>query len=826
MTTPILIHRCRFVSYVPSAINALAYNADSHRIACARANGDIEIWHATTWTLERTIPGIVGGGSIESLVWVGEQEEEDEDDDEEVEEDRDGSPPNVNGHNRHSNHIRAPKTRLLSAGLDGYVTEWDLVALAPKNRVESGGGAVWSMAVDVKGRRVALGCEDGCVRVFDVTLESLMFVASCDRQDGRILSVAYHPTKPIIAAGSSDSCIRLYSSTNYRLTSRLTVDTRPRDETLVWTLAYLSNGTLVSGDSLGTVSFWDADSNTLMRALKSHYADVLCLAATANGTTVYSSGVDRRVLQYCLVDNSLEVQQNYMKSRGRRMGKKEKLYARNWVLSGDRRFHSHDVRALALCEEKPIDALVSGGVDATFIVSHTIAKFPECKQQRQAMFPQRPLVSLAREARLVLARFDDHVKVWALGQSVESCDANHVGDKLNVIKKERLIAEVKIKAITNLTASAMSDDGTLLTVSDLFSTRLFSITLSSHNGPAIITRAKQFPSPDLIPGSSSITFTPDSKRVILAGTDSVVRVVDVSDSRGGEFPLLTAFTEHRVGRVDEDEMEDVVHENGVGKKRSSVELVATLSVSGDSQWLATGDLANRIHVFNLDRLKHHATLPNFPSQHATFSFSVDSSVLAVILASNEIFLYDAEKVRLTDWSRANSHLLPERLLKRPEHAMGIVSSETVPGKIVLWASDYMCTLDTRKALKPESHVARKRKKSQKLATSGVPATEEKKIVNGGLAHRTPSDTNEAIVILDSDDEDEAAAEEQNPAPRGVSPPKSNGGSGGSLNMQFGYGPTMFFEFLAGGKEAVIVERPVLSVIDSLPAGFYRKRYGS
>ncbi|KAI8618227.1 hypothetical protein BC830DRAFT_1109872 [Chytriomyces sp. MP71] len=405
-----------------------------------------------------------------------------------------------------------------------------------------------------------------------------------------------------------------------------------------------------------------------------------------------------------------------MKSRGRRMGKKEKLYARNWVLSGDRRFHSHDVRALALCEEKPIDALVSGGVDATFIVSHTIAKFPECKQQRQAMFPQRPLVSLAREARLVLARFDDHVKVWALGQSVESCDANHVGDKLNVIKKERLIAEVKIKAITNLTASAMSDDGTLLTVSDLFSTRLFSIKLSSHDGPAAITRAKQFPSPQLIPGSTSITFTPDSKRVILAGTDSVVRVVDVSDARRGEFPLLAAFIEHRIGRVGENEMKDVVQESGVGTKGSNAELVATVSVSGDSQWLATGDFANRIHVFNLDRLKvtwvcscscirtltfqcrcqHHVTLPNFPSQHATFTFRANSSVLAITLATNEIFLYDVEQARLTDWSRSNSHLLPERLLKRPEHAIGIASSEAVPGKVVLWASDYLCTLDTRK----------------------------------------------------------------------------------------------------------------------------------
>lgn len=49
------IHRCRFVEYMPSAINALAFTTGTARplVACGRANGDIEIWNPFSWHLEK-----------------------------------------------------------------------------------------------------------------------------------------------------------------------------------------------------------------------------------------------------------------------------------------------------------------------------------------------------------------------------------------------------------------------------------------------------------------------------------------------------------------------------------------------------------------------------------------------------------------------------------------------------------------------------------------------------------------------------------------------------------------------------------------------------
>jgi hypothetical protein len=47
----------------------------------------------------------------------------------------------------------------------------------------------------------------------------------------------------------------------------------------------------------------------------------------------------------------------------------------------------------------------------------------------------------------------------------------------------------------------------------------------------------------------------------------------------------------------------------------------------------------------------------------------------------------------------------------------------------------------------------------------------------------------------------------------------------AFSMTHKYGPLMFFGFM-GAEEAVAVERPVLSVMEALPPGYYRKRYGS
>ena len=64
----------------------------------------------------------------------------------------------------------------------------------------------------------------------------------------------------------------------------------------------LPDGTVVSGDSLGNVQFWDAQHGTLLQGFARHRGPVLALAALPDGRTVFASGVDNQVgFQHCCI---------------------------------------------------------------------------------------------------------------------------------------------------------------------------------------------------------------------------------------------------------------------------------------------------------------------------------------------------------------------------------------------------------------------------------------------------------------------------------------------------------------------------------------------
>ena len=57
----------------------------------------------------------------------------------------------------------------------------------------------------------------------------------------------------------------------------------------------LSDGTMVSGDSTGTLQFWDGQHGTLLQAFSQHKADILAVAASKDGNTVFATGIDVQV---------------------------------------------------------------------------------------------------------------------------------------------------------------------------------------------------------------------------------------------------------------------------------------------------------------------------------------------------------------------------------------------------------------------------------------------------------------------------------------------------------------------------------------------------
>ncbi|KAF9433718.1 U3 small nucleolar RNA-associated protein [Entomortierella beljakovae] len=809
------VHRCRFVDYTPSAINALAFAPNTTRpvLACGRANGDIEVWNPKNeWTLEKVIPG-GKNTSVEALAWAHQTiltEEEDFWDSEKEKQDAIKA------------LVKAP-ARLFSAGLNAVVTEWDLTSLKPKRSVDSHGGAVWCMATNHANTVLAVGCEDGCVRLFDIADGELALLNTFDKQKSRILSLAWSQDDKIMVTGSANSCIYKWNVELGRVVSRMTVDRVSGEDTLVWSVKILSNGTIVSGDSLGHVKFWDGETTTMIQTFNSHGADVLCLAAGKDGNSVFSSGVDRKCNQYRFVDQPAP-----------RKGKNGKTGSINgktatvtkWVLSGSRRFHSHDVRALALDESRNVDALVSGGVDVSMVVCPA-AQFPDNNQRRLTYVPQRPVISISKTKRLMLCRQEHGVKVWRLGKSaapVQPFSEIEIGAHMDLIEPQQAILEMNFKDGHNLTASALSEDGHWIAVSDIEEVRLFRIDEHpSQPGQLTVKKQKSFPGVRGT-GAHLLSFTPDSTRLVVASTDSQVVIMDISQWESGKFDIVRRFGQHRGTGGKDSESMDVDGENEVVGGKSQVETVAFMAVSADGQWLATGDLKNRIFVFNLDTLQHHATLPVFDAPLTALHFHPYSPTLVIPTASNVFYLFNVETRRLTDWSRefSSDKHFPTKFLGLKDKILGVAFNPARKNTLLVWGANYMCHVDLEHGVGDRNAILNvgKRKRvdrAQDQLRKQQLERRMKKYAALGIAPMPELESGKAVVVLEGKKGRKILATSTNRLEEEKE----------EINFQLlhKFQPLMFVDFV-GDNSLAVVELPFIKILSSLPPSYYRASYGT
>ena len=122
------------------------------------------------------------------------------------------------------------------------------------------------------------GVADGTIRRYDCTTA----IATGPIGTGRVLV-------PLRGSGAV--------SHRWKFTLRMTVENRGlRAATKVWALEALSDGTVVSGDSLGHVQIWDGRSGTLTQTFDHNEdgADVFYLAASEDEDKIFASGVDAR----------------------------------------------------------------------------------------------------------------------------------------------------------------------------------------------------------------------------------------------------------------------------------------------------------------------------------------------------------------------------------------------------------------------------------------------------------------------------------------------------------------------------------------------------
>jgi U3 small nucleolar RNA-associated protein 4 len=281
------LHRCRFVKFQPGAIHHIAaFSTGSHGplVAVARADQRVELWQPvlgggarancsdfhglnrreSNWICRQSL--FSPTGPVEALCFACPPTlctDSDSDSDDDALDD--GASAVVGGSNSvgtsklaSSRRSRAVVPRLFTATADGSVNEFCLksMQLVGPRQDSMGGGGVWCMAVSPCHRFLALGCEDGCIRLFDIdgppgTME---YIKTFDRQKGRIVSLLWVPPRSsldsnqdavddndqYLLTGGGDGLIRKWSVSAGRAIQRITVGRgSDSEETLIWDLKYL-----------------------------------------------------------------------------------------------------------------------------------------------------------------------------------------------------------------------------------------------------------------------------------------------------------------------------------------------------------------------------------------------------------------------------------------------------------------------------------------------------------------------------------------------------------------------------------------------------------
>jgi U3 small nucleolar RNA-associated protein 4 len=547
--------------------------------------------------------------------------------------------------------------------------------------------------------------------------------------------------------------------------------------------------------------------------------------------------------------------------------------------------HSHDVRGLSIWppytplplphrRSFPTNVaplLVSGGLDMSIVVT------PAALPQNTTTHIANPLATsvtatfedayhrriayssgtcgtvglhLARRARLVLSTGDTTLTVWRIKEK-SSLD----GDPKLALPAEGIgwnkVLEMDLRVHTNLVASAVSDDGRWLAVSDAYETKLF-LLQAGVRGFCLLLRGNACspphdvqPSADDLkpkrvrnfqkilqehlpdtapgPGASALIFSPDSSKLIVATTTGFVIALDLVF--GGSTParVLRRFDQHRnknttvegrflAGRrsdtdheegdasepdsdVDDDAPDDTEGTRNGGAQpphsaRSTPATITRMAISPDGQWLATTDDHCRTHIFNLDAVKHHTSLPSFPQPAHALAFAPTAPSLLILgFANNTLELYDVESRQFPPWSRALCSALPKRFTHLHDAILGVTLAPAAPDRnnnnnngsstsvlALFWGTTWLCKVQFDAPVGWGGFEKKRRRRRSEGGATGHGAERDRSAVH-------------------------------------------------NFKLITQYRQILLADFLAPG-ELVVVERPLTDVLANLPPAFYRPKYGA
>jgi len=788
----VVVHRLRHLEYTPHPIVCLRAtpcipNSDSSFVALSRENGGVELKAPNEKF--RTIAEIAGYKNkvINAMAWLCGSEDK-----------AAGCQPTLVGGSR-----------------DGTLFVVDFNSGTLTGVMASGGGGVFCLAslcqsqtgaCCAEGKKqecvklVAAGCEDGSVRIFKAvsrsSLELISIIPSASA--AAILSVAWRRITQggiVLFAGVADGTIRRFDwepnsdntapnkSRNYtsgrgtwKSVLRMTVESLGRNTpTQVWALQVLSDGTVISGDSLGHVQFWDGDTGTLTQSFDQNdsKADVFEIAVASEECKAFASGVDSRVV--CIERTAVEATPTGT--------------SRKWILSHVQRPHTHDVKAITVCRQRArqvekvrslpsdsntastVEILCTGGIDTKLCTYH-VAGFKKLRPRSLYPWPAFSPVAQANCARVLILRREGQIDLYKLEDSPPQQPPK---ESFAVPEDDTRIGVIELDSSCNLACATISDDGRFLAACDANSLFVFRLQYVTNSQGTTVVPTKLSPQ---VKGKASF----------------------VSLKFGGNDQLFAAASDGRIHVINMPADDSIactqamvlVQKQSKVRHKDSLFPVLSMVFSEDKRWFAAfqGGLDHsyiRIFAVDNDSRQYHPwwALPDLEAPVTALRFlgSGKSPELVVSCSNFAFYHFDIMGRQLSKWSEESgvpvSKHLPAELMSRNDYPIRIASNPASPAKILLGSFGAFALIDLAKTIPqecrivPEHHVRRKKKQKQAQTTKKRGKTQKEA---------------ESVICLR-------------------------------------YNSILHMDFV-GENEMVIVEQPWLNVIATFPAPLERKIYAS
>ena len=527
--------------------------------------------------------------------------------------------------------------RLLSGGFDGEITEWDLSSLTVKRSSSSFGGSIWDMSLNKDQTILACACEDGSMRLFDVSQDDLVYMKNISCGKSRLLCLQFSKAEShMVAVGDVKGRLQVYDVKTGAEKIRVRVG-GSKVESPIWSVCYMENDIVVTGDSIGYTQFFDVKFGTLLHSFYTHKSHIL--AITAHGNEVYSSGMDSKVTRF------------------------EKLSDGTFVPTRDARGHLHDVLSLDISAQH--STLISSSVDGTLRL-YGLKTFGTRAPKVMYPFPSfsRHVVSVAPKARILCCRLRHSLQLWKLGKSNHDPKAEKLlqsGAKLEISKPHLPLVEIKPDSELPIFCCDISKNGELVLCANREGIKGFAVEVGNSS-----TTVSAVELPMRMSTIFAIKICLSEKYVTVVDNENIIITFDLSDLS----ILLSKITFH------------------------APKSISLVSVKDDLILSLDEDNIISIHKVNGDLV---CSLQKFEIPITSVSFHPTQSCILIASLCDRIYIYDYNKKEHNKWSLNIGDKLDTRLGNNRDTRSPVLGFAFGKSKLIFWENQSFNVVDIEDA---------------------------------------------------------------------------------------------------------------------------------